>query len=260
MAEPAEDRHSKRSGGRRSRARRAAQAQDDGHAPESREPASNSSASRSTSASGAKKPQQRRAARREGRESTARSASAKRIVERREANSGRANRAAPRRSARATARERAAASRHVKHVASKAKGPAVAVGAAAAGVAGGLGSGAGTPQDDPRRPGPKHLPAVDPQAMLKSVGSASKQFAKTSKSVSKDIERAGDQAERIGKILGSAWPRLDARGGRSAQRGREGGEAVASTARRTPGPVRAAGFAAAGLAGGLALGARSRPA
>jgi hypothetical protein len=35
-----------------------------------------------------------------------------------------------------------------------------------------------------------------------------------------------------------------------------GGEAVASTARRTPGPVRAAGFAAAGLAGGLALGSR----
>jgi hypothetical protein len=33
-----------------------------------------------------------------------------------------------------------------------------------------------------------------------------------------------------------------------------GGEAVASTARSTPGPVRAAGFAAAGLAGGLALG------
>jgi hypothetical protein len=35
-----------------------------------------------------------------------------------------------------------------------------------------------------------------------------------------------------------------------------GSEAVASTARRTPGPVRAAGFAAAGLAGGLALGSR----
>jgi hypothetical protein len=35
-----------------------------------------------------------------------------------------------------------------------------------------------------------------------------------------------------------------------------GGEAVASSARRTPGPVRAAGFAAAGLASGLALGSR----
>jgi hypothetical protein len=51
-------------------------------------------------------------------------------------------------------------------------------------------------------PLPKHLPTVDPQAIVKSVGHASKQFAKTSKSVSKDIERAGDQAERIGKILG----------------------------------------------------------
>ena len=40
---------------------------------------------------------------------------------------------------------------------------------------------------------------------------------------------------------------------------KEGGKAVASTARRAPGPVRAAGFAAAGLAGGLALGARIAP-
>ena len=51
-------------------------------------------------------------------------------------------------------------------------------------------------------PVPKHLPSVDPKAVAKSVGNASKQFAKTSKTVSKDIERAGDQAERIGKILG----------------------------------------------------------
>jgi hypothetical protein len=35
-----------------------------------------------------------------------------------------------------------------------------------------------------------------------------------------------------------------------------GGDALASTAQRTPGPARAAGFAAAGLAGGLALGSR----
>jgi hypothetical protein len=91
----------------------------------------------------------------------------------------------------------------IKDVASKAKGPAVAVGAAAAGVAGGL-----VIRNRTRRktvlgvPLPKHLPTVDPQAIVKSVGQASKQFAKTSKSVSKDIERAGDQAERIGKILG----------------------------------------------------------
>jgi hypothetical protein len=43
---------------------------------------------------------------------------------------------------------------------------------------------------------------------------------------------------------------------RAAATVKEGGEAVASTARRTSGPVRAAGFAAAGLAGGLALGSR----
>jgi hypothetical protein len=50
-------------------------------------------------------------------------------------------------------------------------------------------------------PVPKRLPSVDPKAIAKTVGSASKRFAKTSKSVSKDIERAGDQAEKIGKIL-----------------------------------------------------------
>jgi hypothetical protein len=90
----------------------------------------------------------------------------------------------------------------IKDVASKAKGPAVAVGAAAAGIAGGL-----VIRSRTRRrtilglPVPKHVPTVDPQAIVKSVGNASKQFAKTSKTVSKDIERAGDQAERIGKIL-----------------------------------------------------------
>ena len=83
------------------------------------------------------------------------------------------------------------------------KGPAVAVGATAVGIAGGLAL-----KSRRRRTTvlglavPGHLPAVDPKAVAKSVGKASKQFAKTSKSVSKDIERAADQAERIGKILG----------------------------------------------------------
>jgi hypothetical protein len=45
----------------------------------------------------------------------------------------------------------------------------------------------------------------------------------------------------------------------AAEKVKEGGEAVASTARRTPGPLRAVGFAAAGLAGGLAIGARIAP-
>ena len=46
------------------------------------------------------------------------------------------------------------------------------------------------------------LSNVDVQSMAKSVGKADKQFGQTTKSVSKDIERVGDQAERIGKILG----------------------------------------------------------
>ena len=48
---------------------------------------------------------------------------------------------------------------------------------------------------------PKHLPTIDPKSVAKTVGDASTRFAKTSRTVSKDIERAGDQAERIGKIL-----------------------------------------------------------
>jgi hypothetical protein len=90
----------------------------------------------------------------------------------------------------------------IKDAANKATGPAIAVGAAAVGVAGGL-----LIKSRTRRktvlgvPLPKRLPTVDPKAIAKSVGSASKRFAKTSKSVSKDIERAGDQAEKIGKIL-----------------------------------------------------------
>jgi hypothetical protein len=92
----------------------------------------------------------------------------------------------------------------VKHVASKAKGPAVAVGAATAGVAGGL-----LLKSRLSRPKvlgipvPRSLgkPNLDVKSIAKTVGEASQSFAKTSKSVSKDIERAGDQAERIGKIL-----------------------------------------------------------
>ena len=50
-----------------------------------------------------------------------------------------------------------------------------------------------------RVPRPKDLPEIDAKAIVKTVGSATKQFAKTSKKVSKDLEREGDQAERIGK-------------------------------------------------------------
>jgi phosphoribosylcarboxyaminoimidazole (NCAIR) mutase len=94
----------------------------------------------------------------------------------------------------------------IKQVASSAKRPAVAVGAAAAGLAGGL-----VLRSRTRRktvlgvPVPsglgKTLSGIDPKSVAKTVGQASKKIAKTTKSVSKDLERAGDQAERIGKIL-----------------------------------------------------------
>ena len=50
-------------------------------------------------------------------------------------------------------------------------------------------------------PMPRHMASVDARSLAKTVGEASIRFAKTSKTVSKDLERAGDQAERIGKIL-----------------------------------------------------------
>jgi hypothetical protein len=94
----------------------------------------------------------------------------------------------------------------VKHAAGKAAGPAVAVGAAAVGIAGGIALKTRTRRKTvlgvkmPRSIG-RSLPDIDAKSIAKSVGHASKQFAKTTKSVSKDLERAGDQAERIGKIL-----------------------------------------------------------
>ena len=94
----------------------------------------------------------------------------------------------------------------IKQVANTAKRPAIAVGAAAAGVAGGLVLRSRTRRKTvlgltvPRSIG-KTLSGVDAKSVAKTVGQASKQFAKTTKNVSKDLERAGDQAERIGKIL-----------------------------------------------------------
>jgi hypothetical protein len=96
----------------------------------------------------------------------------------------------------------------LKNAAIKASGPAAAVGAAAAGIAGGLvlrnrarhKKVLGVPL--PRSISKPNLPDIDLVSMAKTLGKASKQFGKTSKNVSKDIERVGDQAERIGKILG----------------------------------------------------------
>jgi hypothetical protein len=95
-----------------------------------------------------------------------------------------------------------------KEVASKAKGPAVAVGATAVGVAGGIllrgrmrrRTVLGVPV--PRSLGKVSIPEIDVKSLAKTLGKASKSFGETSKNVSKDIERVGDQAERIGKILG----------------------------------------------------------
>jgi hypothetical protein len=81
---------------------------------------------------------------------------------------------------------------------SKAGGPAVAVGAAAAGVAGGLVLKSRTRR---KKVLGVPLPEIDVKAVAKTVGKASKQLGQTSKTVSKDIERVGDQADRIGKIL-----------------------------------------------------------
>lgn len=91
-----------------------------------------------------------------------------------------------------------------KQVAGKATGPAVAVGAAAAGVAGGLAlKGRRGRKSVLGVPIPRSVKPIDidVESIVKTVGKASKRFADTSKSVSKDIERAGDKAERIGKIL-----------------------------------------------------------
>lgn len=96
----------------------------------------------------------------------------------------------------------------LKGAAGKAGGPAVAVGAAAAGLVGGLVLNRRTRRTKvlgmtlPRSIGKGNMSDFDVKAMAKTLGKASKQFGQTSKSVSKDIERVGDQAERIGKILG----------------------------------------------------------
>jgi hypothetical protein len=96
----------------------------------------------------------------------------------------------------------------VKDAARRASGPAIAIGAGAAGVAGGLMIRSlarpkkvlGVPI--PRAIRKASVPDLDVKSVAKAVGKASKQFGQSSKNVSKDIERVGDQAERIGKILG----------------------------------------------------------
>jgi hypothetical protein len=92
----------------------------------------------------------------------------------------------------------------VKQAAGKAKGPAVAVGATAVGVVGGM-----VLRDRMRRktvlgihvPRSIGVPDRDVRSVAKTVGKASRQFGQATKSVSRDMERVGEQAERIGRIL-----------------------------------------------------------
>jgi hypothetical protein len=95
----------------------------------------------------------------------------------------------------------------VRLAARKASGPALAVGAAAAGVAGGMALKGRVQRPKvlgvklPRSVGKTSLPDLDVKSVAKTVGRASKRFGQTSKNVSRDIERVGEQAERIGKFL-----------------------------------------------------------
>ena len=88
----------------------------------------------------------------------------------------------------------------VVHGMDRAAKPALAVGATAVGIAGGIAL---------RRRHKSTLPfglprngdGVDIIAISKAVGKASARLGQTAKSVSKDIDTAADRAERIGKIL-----------------------------------------------------------
>jgi hypothetical protein len=85
-----------------------------------------------------------------------------------------------------------------------AKGPALALGAAAAGFAGGAVLmkrrrtrrilGIKVPRQLP-------MPSLNGGSVVKQVAKASKKAGKTGQDVSKDLERLSVQAERIGKVL-----------------------------------------------------------
>ena len=138
------------------------------------------------------------------------SASTKSRAARASGGSARASSAAAKRQAQA----QAAASRAsngfigtIKQTAGKAKGPAIAVGAAAVGAAGGAllrdrtrkKTVLGVPV--PRSLGKSKAPDLDLPEMAKSIGRASAQFGQKTKDVSRDMERVGDRAERFGKML-----------------------------------------------------------
>jgi hypothetical protein len=138
------------------------------------------------------------------------SASTKARAARASSGSARAGSAAARRQAQAESAASRASNGFVgaiKQTASKAKGPAIAVGAAAVGAAGGAllrdrtrkKTVLGVPV--PRSIGKSKAPDLDLPEMAKSIGRASTQFGQKTKSVSRDMERMGDRAERFGKML-----------------------------------------------------------
>lgn len=88
----------------------------------------------------------------------------------------------------------------VVHGMDRAAKPALAVGATAVGIAGGIAL-----RRRHRSTLPFGLPrngdGIDIVAISRAVGKASARLGQTAKSVSKDIDTAADRAERIGKIL-----------------------------------------------------------
>jgi hypothetical protein len=88
----------------------------------------------------------------------------------------------------------------VLHAVERGAKPALAIGATAAGVAGGIAL---------RRrqrtvlgvPVPRGTDGLDIVAISKALGRASLQLGQTAKRMSKDIDHAADRAEKIGKIL-----------------------------------------------------------
>ena len=88
----------------------------------------------------------------------------------------------------------------VVHGMDRAAKPALAVGATAVGIAGGI-----VLRRRHKSTLPFGLPrngdGLDIVAISKAVGKASARLGQTAKSVSKDIDTAADRAERIGKIL-----------------------------------------------------------
>jgi hypothetical protein len=98
------------------------------------------------------------------------------------------------RSAKATNRSRSTAAAPTptpESTVSKLRAPAIAGGAAIAGILGGIALGV---KARPRR---RRLPSLDGKKTVKQVGRASKRFGE----LTRELRKAGEQAERIGDAL-----------------------------------------------------------